>query len=386
MLMSTEIALDKRPLIMHVIHHLMMGGMENGLVNLINYLPEAQFRHVIVCIEDDSDFRDRLVRKDVAIVVMNRSKIGVWALRRQLFDLCRRLKPAIIHSRNLSGLDVLLPARLAGVRYCIHSEHGRDMDDLQGSNRKLALLRLLHRPFVNHYITVSKDLQRYLIDQVGVATEKITQIYNGVDIDRFSPTSGNLPSILPEAFQNHNKIIIGTVGRLQAVKNQVSLMYVFADILKQRPEWRHCVYLAIIGGGPLFEELKLLGAVLGISENVWLPGKADNIPDILKAFDVFVLPSLAEGISNTILEAMATGLPIIATAVGGNVELVTDGHNGRLFKSGDTDALRDLISDYVINIDQRKQHGNNARQTVVSHFSMNTMMLQYQMIYEAGLV
>jgi sugar transferase (PEP-CTERM/EpsH1 system associated) len=303
-----------------------------------------------------------------------------------LFSLCWRLKPAIIHSRNLSGLDVLLPARLAGVRYCIHSEHGRDMDDLQGNNRKLALLRRLHRPFINHYITVSKDLQRYLVDQVGVAAEKITQIYNGVDTDRFFPASGNLRGILPKAFQDHGKIIIGTVGRLQTVKNQASLMYAFADMLKQHPEWRHHVYLAIIGSGPLFEELQALAAVLGISENMWLPGRADNIADILKSFDVFVLPSLAEGISNTILEAMATGLPVIATAVGGNVELLADGHNGRLFKSGDTDALRDLISDYVINIDQRKQHGNNARQTVVSHFSMNTMMLQYQTIYEAGLV
>ncbi|SJM90244.1 Sugar transferase, PEP-CTERM/EpsH1 system associated [Crenothrix polyspora] len=377
---------DERPLIMHVIHHLLMGGMENGLVNLINNLPESRFRHVIVCIENDSEFRERIVRKDVSIVVLNRSRIGVWALRRQLFGLCRSLKPAIVHSRNLSGLDALLPARLAGVPYCVHGEHGRDVDDLDGSNRKLALLRALHRPLINRYITVSKDLQDYLVGRVGVAVTRITQIYNGVDTGRFTPASDKPRSVLPENFQSPDKIVIGTVGRLQAVKDQATLLRAFAGLLEKHPDKASCLRLAIVGGGPLFDELRKLADSLGLTENLWLPGKADNIADILKAFDLFVLPSLAEGISNTILEAMATGLPCMVTAVGGSVELVTDGYNGKFFNPGDVHRLCDVMADYVSNAELRKQHGQNARQTVLERFSLDAMMFNYQQVYEHGLV
>jgi sugar transferase (PEP-CTERM/EpsH1 system associated) len=378
-------AVDERPLIMHVIHHLVMGGMENGLVNLINNLPESRFRHVIVCIENDSDFRGRIARKNVSIIVMDRSRIGVWALRRELFALCRKLKPAIVHSRNLSGLDALLPARLAGVRYCVHSEHGRDMDDLDGNNRKLAVLRTLHRPLVNRYITVSKDLQGYLVERVGVATKHITQIYNGVDTDRFSPVINKPQGILPETFQGQDKVVIGTVGRLQAVKDQATLVKAFAGLLEKYPDMVNRARLAIVGGGPLCEELRKLGGSLGVSENLWLPGKADNVPDILKSFDLFVLPSLAEGISNTILEAMATGLPCVVTAVGGNVELVSDGYNGKFFNPGDVDGLRDVIAGYVLDAELRKHHGQNARKAALDRFSMDAMMFNYQQVYEHGL-
>jgi sugar transferase (PEP-CTERM/EpsH1 system associated) len=378
-------ALDTRLLIMHVIHHLYMGGMENGLVNLVNNLPESNFRHVIVCIEDDSDFRERIVRKDVEIVLMNRSRIGVWTLRKQLFQLCRRLKPAIVHSRNLSGLDVLLPARLAGVSYCIHSEHGRDVDDLDGRNRKLALLRALHKPLISRYITVSKDLQDYLVHRVGVNSKYITQIYNGVNTERFFPARDKPSGILPESFIGQDKLVIGTVGRLQAVKDQATLIHAFANLLKHSPNLANQIYLAIVGSGALLDELRNLAYTLGVAENLWLPGKADNVADILRTFDVFVLPSLAEGISNTVLEAMATGLPVIATAVGGNVELVTENQNGRLFTPGDVKSLRALLTEYVTDVDQRNRHGQQARQTTLEHFSLKAMMSSYQHVYERKL-
>ena len=157
-----------------------MGGMENNLVNLINRMPASSFRHAIACVEDFTDFRSRLVKPDVEVFALHRSRIGVQRLRLELFRLCRRLRPRIVHSRNRSGLDVLLPARLAGVRYRVHGEHGWDVGDLLGESRKLLLLRRLHAPLVSRYITVSKDLERYLTRRVGVAAGRVTQIYNGV--------------------------------------------------------------------------------------------------------------------------------------------------------------------------------------------------------------
>jgi hypothetical protein len=131
--------LQQPPLIVHVIHHLVIGGMENGLVNLINGLPAEAFRHAIVCIEEDSDFRDRLQRPDVEVIPLHRSKIGVMQLRRKLYQTFKSRQPAIVHSRNMSGLDAILPARLAGVPVRIHGEHGWDVNDLQGNHWKPAL-------------------------------------------------------------------------------------------------------------------------------------------------------------------------------------------------------------------------------------------------------
>ena len=219
---------DLRPLILHVIHHLVVGGMENGLVNLINRMPQECLRHAVACIEDYSDFCQRITRADTEVIALHRAKIGVWKMRYELFELCRRLRPRVVHSRNLSGLDALAPAKLAGVRHCIHGEHGWDMHDLYGTRWRPAILRRLHSPLVDRYIVVSKDLERYLIRRVGIAASRISQIYNGVDTERFSPSRGEPGNGLPADFADQDMLVIGTVGRLQPVKDQATLLRAFA--------------------------------------------------------------------------------------------------------------------------------------------------------------
>jgi sugar transferase (PEP-CTERM/EpsH1 system associated) len=359
-----------------------MGGIENNLINLINRMPESAFRHAIACVEDSSDFRGRLVRADVEVFALHRSRIGVHKLRRELFRLCRRLRPAIVHSRNRSGLDALLPARLGGVRYCIHGEHGWDVDDLRGEKWKLILLRRLHSPLVDCYITVSKDLERYLTRRVGIAARRVRQIYNGVDTDRFAPGAERPPGILPSSLGGSNLFVIGTVGRIQAVKDQATLVRAFAEILGANPENRPRLRLAIVGDGPLLEELRALARALGIADLTWFPGELGNIPDVLRLLDVFVLPSLSEGSSSTILEAMASRLPVLATARGGNVELIEDGHNGRLFEPGDVGSVARMLGEYLASPPLRLAHAEAARRRAVERFSLDTMVANYQSVYE----
>lgn len=367
------------PLVLHVLHHLQMGGMENGVVNLINHMPATRYRHAVVCIEDYSDFRLRIRRPDVDVLALHRSRIGVWALRKQLYRLCRDMRPDIVHSRNRSGLDALLPARLAGVRLCVHGEHGRDVDDLDGENNKLVLLRRLHRPLVNRYITVSKDLENYLRTRVGVPARRITQIYNGVDTERFSPAT-HKPALLPSHFLAPGNIVIGTVGRLQAVKDQASLIEAFTAICRQRPSAP--LYLAIAGDGPLRGELDAKISSSGLAERICLMGATDEVPDFLRSLDIFVLPSLAEGISNTILEALASGLPVIATAVGGNTELVREKECGNFFAPRDQQALVQLLLAYVDNEPMRRTHAAAARDHAVREFSLTAMMENYAKVYD----
>jgi sugar transferase (PEP-CTERM/EpsH1 system associated) len=370
---------------LHVIHQLAMGGMENNLVNLINRMPPARFRHAIACVEDFSDFRSRLAKTDVEVVALHRARIGVQKLRLELFRLCRRLRPAIVHSRNRSGLDALLPARLAGVRYCVHGEHGWDVDDLHGEKWKLILLRRIHSPLVNRYITVSKDLERYLVRRVGIAARRVKQIYNGVDTERFSPGAEKPLGLLPASLAGPGLVVIGTVGRIQAVKDQATLIRAFAALLAARPGSTSRLRLAIVGDGPLLGELRGLASSLGIAELTWLPGALGHVPDVLRLLDVFVLPSLSEGISNTILEAMASRLPVLATARGGNVELIDEGQNGRLFEPGDVESLARLLGEYLDNPALRRAHADVARRRALERFSLDAMVASYQAVYQEAI-
>lgn len=276
------------PLVLHVMHHLVTGGLENGVVNLINHMPESAFRHGIVCIEDDSDFRDRIVRRDVPVIALKRSRIGVWAMRRELYKLCSTLQPAILHTRNQSALDALLPARLAGVRHAIHGEHGWDVDNLRGDRWKPALLRQLHSPMIERYVTVSQHLQRYLTGRVGIAPARISQIYNGVDTTRFTPRENGPRCAMPAGFARGDALIIGTVGRMQPVKDQATLLRAFASLAPRHARAR----LVMAGSGPLSADLRALAAALGVGERVWFPGTLHDVAGVVRHIDVFVLPSL----------------------------------------------------------------------------------------------
>ena len=371
------------PLVLHVIHHLVIGGMENGLVNLLNQIPQTQYRHAIACIEDYSDFRQRITRPDVEVIALRRSQIGVWALRRQLFALCRRLRPTILHSRNQSGLDALLPARLAGVPHTVHGEHGWDVDNLDGRKLKPIVLRRLHAPLVSRYVTVSKDLEQFLVRRVGIAPARVTQIYNGVDTGRFAPADKKTVALLPPGFARDDSIVIGTVGRVQPVKDHGTLLRAFAALLERRPDLKDRLRLVVVGDGPLLPELRQLADALGIAAATWLPGALGNIPQLLGSFDIFALPSLNEGISNTVLEAMASGLPVVATAVGGNPELVADGISGRLFAPGDSAALSTMLATYVDDEPLRRAHSHAARRIALDRFSLTAMTESYAAMYDS---
>ena len=373
---------DTRPLILHVIHHLVTGGMENGLVSLINRMPSTSYRHAIVCIEDYSDFRNRLTRPDTEVMAMRRSQIGTWRLRYQLFRTFRRLKPAIVHSRNKSGLDALLPARLAGVPHCVHGEHGWDVHDLDGRSRKEQVLRRLHAPLVERYVTVSRSLRDYLVDRVGIRPERITTICNGVDTDKFHPADPKPVGLLPANLAGDGLVVFGTVGRLQPVKDQQTLLRAFAELVGERADVAAQARLLMVGNGPLREALEQQAQALGIAHLTAFAGDRTDVAQLLQCMDVFVLPSLAEGISNTVLEAMATGLPVLATRVGGNVELVQDGGNGALFEAGDVETLKRLLAGYLADPLTRRRHGGRSRHLAVENFSLKAMVEGYRGAYE----
>nr|WP_305908402.1 glycosyltransferase [Methylomarinum sp. Ch1-1]MDP4521231.1 glycosyltransferase [Methylomarinum sp. Ch1-1] len=245
---------DARPLIAHIIYSLGVGGLENGVVNLINRMPEDQYRHAIICIKHSTDFSNRLQRADVEIYELNKKEGHDWRSFITMYRLLRRLQPAIVHTRNLATIEYQLPAFLAGVKCRIHGEHGWDVFDPDGANKKYQLLRRLLGLLIQRFIPLSEHLQAYLESKVGIDPNKIFRICNGVDTEKFYPVEHKSPlKDCPFAFKD-SYLYIGTVGRMHGVKDQMTLVKAFVELLETQPELTQTVRLVIIGDGPLREQ------------------------------------------------------------------------------------------------------------------------------------
>jgi sugar transferase (PEP-CTERM/EpsH1 system associated) len=367
------VAMSARPVVAHVIHSLATGGLENGVVNLVNHAG-ADFRHVIVCMTGEGAMRDRLKPGIEVFALGKRPGQDLGAVWR-LVTLLARLRPAVVHSRNWPAFDAVPAARLAGVSVVVHGEHGREVTDPHGRNARRNRLRRTLAPLVTRFVTVSRDLERWLVEDVRLPARKVLTIPNGVKLERFGRTSSQearrrlgLPA---------EAAIVGTVGRLDPVKDQAALVRAFAALRSGHPE----ALLILAGEGPCRPDLTRLISELGLAGRVRLLGDCPDVALVLAALDLFVLPSIAEGMSNTLLEAMAAGIPVVATRVGGNPELVEDGAAGRLVPPQDPAALAEVMAGYLDDPHLRTLHGKAARQRATEHFGLDRMCAAYTGLY-----
>ena len=376
---------DDRPLVLHVMHRFDTGGLENGVVNLINHMPVHAYRHAVLAMTEVTDFRRRVKRADVEFIALHKPPgQGVWQFPR-LYKLFRQLRPSIVHSRNLAALEVQAPAWAARVPVRIHGEHGRDVGDLDGSNVNLQRVRRVYKPFVGHYIALSRDLAAYLEDKVKVHPSRMTQAYNGVDTSLFFPAPNGTAVISGCPFDPARHWLVGTVGRMQTVKDQLMLAHAFVRALGIAPDLRSRMRLVMVGEGPLRAQSQAVLEQAGVADLAWLPGERGDVADVMRGLHLFALPSLAEGISNTILEAMASGLPVVATNVGGNADLVLDGQTGRMVPAADAAAMAAQLVEFAHDVQKACRMGQAGRERVENTFSMQAMVNTYQKLYDQQL-
>ena len=371
-----------RPLIAHVLYSFDVGGLENGVVNLINHMPPERFRHVVVALAQCApDFCQRVQRADVEFISLHKPPGHGIKLYPRFYRLCRQLRPAIVHTRNLAALEFAVPAALAGVPARVHGEHGWDTSDPGGTQRKYQLLRRAYSPFVNRYVALSGQIESYLTERVGIAASRVERICNGVDTLRFQPASTR-QAVAGSPFYESDVVVVGTVGRLQTVKDQLNLVRAVA-IARAQGEAGARLRLVIAGDGPQRAEVEAEVAASGIGDITWLAGARSDVPELMRALDIFALPSQAEGISNTILEAMASGLPVVATDVGGNAELVAAGETGALVPAQDPHAMAQALLRYTADAALRQSHGAAGRQRVERSFSIDNMVERYTRLYQS---
>jgi sugar transferase (PEP-CTERM/EpsH1 system associated) len=259
------------------------------------------------------------------------------------------------------------------------------MQDPAGKRRRYSHVRRLYRPFVSRYVALSHHLEDYLEEQVGIASDRISQIYNGVETERFRPSREGRTAIPGCPFAGPGQWLVGSVGRMEAIKDPLNLARAFVRAQELDPAAARNIRLVLVGDGALRADVRQVLERAGVADRVWFAGERDDVPDIMRGLDCFVLPSLAEGVSNTILEAMATGLPVIATRVGGNSELIESGMTGTLVAPANSDALARAMLGYFHDRGAARRHAKAAYRVVEARFSLTRMVSDYVHVYERAL-
>jgi L-malate glycosyltransferase len=353
----------------HLVYRLQEGGMEHGVLKIVNGLRGDAIESSICSTVPATSLKDR-VGPNVALVEFQRRRGNDPAFVWQLYRFLKRHRPHILHTHSWGTLcEGLVAARLAGVPIVVHGEHGT----LQ--TKKLQLL-IQHWAWqrMDRLLAVSSRLADRMAETVAVPRDRIRVIRNGVDLERFRARRNEARIGLA---LSADALVLGTVGRLVDVKDHVTLLEAMGVLASDGVP-----FIGVIAGdGPLRPALESKISALGLQDRVRLLGYRYDIDNILAALDIFALSSRSEGLSNTILEAMACGLPVVATHVGGAEELVEHGRTGLLVPAQSVGALSQAIGVLARDPECRTRMGSAGRKRAEQEFSLSVMVNGYRQLY-----
>ncbi len=362
---------------MHILPHDQKGGMENGVINIINNLDDNISQFSICYLSPDRSVIKKFLKKQISFHSIPKKEFGFdFSLCLRLARLFRKEKIDIVHTHNWGTyFHGVVGAKLAQIKCIIHGEHGFNFHELELESWQKGFLKKLLSTQVSKIVTMSNNLKEHLGHNLKINENKITTIYNGVDINLFSPVTNRIEC--KNKYGAVGKLVIGSVGRMDQIKNFPLLINAVKMLATTNPDLM-CLFF---GEGPELAQLKKLSAELGIAQFVKFAGFTSDVSSAMNAIDIFVLPSHMEGLSNTILEAMACEIPVVASNVGGNVELIEHRKTGLLFQSNNLRDLVEKISTLLSNDELRKKIVLDAKKKIVQDHSLVTMLNAYQSLY-----
>jgi len=360
--------------IVHIVLDMDLGGLQRIVNQLINKTDRQIFRTYLCCLDRGGMFYEHL-QSDVTSKCILGRKPGPFDIG-MLYKLIRIIKDNridIVHSNNGCTLYATVAGKLSGVRGIIHTDHGRLIPDKQST----ILEDRYSSCFIDRFVGVSSQLTEYLASVVKVNKKKLKTIVNGVDSAKFIPLSNEerIARRMSLGFSPGTKII-GTVCRLDPIKNLRMLIECIPGIVRIIPDCQ----VIIVGDGPDKNSLKDIACQLNINSKITFLGAVEDVEKVMPILDLYVNTSLSEGTSMTILEAMSCGLPVVASAVGGNVSLIDDS-NGVLFPSGEAGSFREHVIEILRDPILMKAMGRRSRELVESRFSFDRVVEHYENLY-----
>lgn len=347
--------------VVHVSTGLRIGGMEKLLVEFARHTDRDTLKPYFVALQERGPLAEDLESLGAEVFVLNKADGYRPFLTIRLARLFRRLRADIVHSHNIGAYLYAVPAaRLGRVPVVMHTSHGRR--DLESKRRNLAFV--LASRVVNRLVCVSEDVRRRCTAE-GIPEVKTRTIWNGIDTTRFSysgPCKGG-PAVI--------------VARLSPEKDIATLIRALKIVVARYPDFR----LAVVGDGECRSSLEQLTESLGLRGQVSFLGEVRDVAERLKRASMFVLSSISEGVSLTLLEAMAVGLPVVATDVGGNPEVVVPGETGWLVPARSPGQLAEAMMRVLAAPDRAHQIGRAGRRRVETHFDVRRMVRDYEDLY-----
>jgi sugar transferase (PEP-CTERM/EpsH1 system associated) len=353
-----------------VVNVLVVAGMEFGVIKLLNQLDRSRFQPRICCFRSQSERARALLAPDVPVFQIGAPGMPDHELISRLWALLRRERIDIVHVHNWQTMFVgIASARLAGVPVVIHGEHGHDTTAKPW--RRVMLKRILSR-FADAIVCVSGDLRRELEEEWRVPFHRITYIANGVDVERFRPLEPSAALRAELGLAPDSRVLLN-VGGIRAIKDHPTLIRALALLREQVPD----VQLLIVGSDyhrQLKAELEVLATELGVRDAVIFAGIRNDVPELLALSDIYVNSSRFEGMSNTILEAQACAVPVVATRVGGTPELIQDGATGRMVPAEDPERMAATFAEVLSDPEGSRRMGAAGRARVIANHSMASMV------------
>lgn len=360
--------------ILHVIPKLSVGGVENQLALILQKYDRKKFHPFVCCISGKGEIGTDIESRGIEVIYLNKLKHKFdWTIVKDIHKLIRSCSIKIVRTHqyhaNLYGRLAAFSAKVPCVVASVHNIYTID--------------KKFHRRLINRYlagvtdkiITVSKAVKNDVLEYDGIPEDKIMVIYNGIEMERFS----DIKSSVREELGLSNEIpVIGTVGRLTPQKGIKYLIEATSKLTQTFPR----IVLLIAGDGPLREDLENYAKILNMGGNVIFLGTRRDIPAVLSAMDIFILPSMWEGMSNALIEAMAAAKPVISTNIAPNREIVDSEKVGILIPPKNSDEIVRAIKFLLKNKEMLKRLGEAAKIKIISDFNIDKTVKTYESLFE----
>ena len=380
---------EKPPIrIMHVITRMVKGGAQENVLDMTVRLDPKRFESILVTgpsegpegsLEQKAVERGADLRR-IRWLVREISPVNDFRAVVSLIRLIRAEKPDIVYTHtSKAGIVGRIAARIARVKVIIHEPHGHIFTGYYGKFKSsifVGLERWFGR-YANRLVMLTENERTDHLHYRIAPEDKFITIHSGVDYVPMLNDNSELGALRTPLCIGRDAKVIGTLGRLVEVKGQIYLIDAMPAILSRVPN----AHLVLIGSGPLQEELQCRATGLGVSANVHFAGYRKDVTACLKDIDLFVLPSLNEGMGRVLVEAMVMRLPVVASDVCGIKDLVHDGRNGRLVPAEDPKAIAEAVTEILIDPDLARRMGDEGYSVVVPDYGVETMLDQIQRMY-----